>query len=145
MIDINYSLRVAYFSALSGITGVAPYYQFLPASISPQPQNYIVFRSITNNDSSTKNSSDINCSITVEIHTWTEGDNNGLSADVIARDVFNRILPNPGATLTLDGAQMVSTRLLNDITQDFTNEANRGYISRFLTFGHKIFLRSDIS
>ena len=143
MIDINYSLRVAYFSALSGITGYPVYYQFQPA-LNNDP-NYIVFRSITNTDASTMGSSDTETTITVEIHTWVQGDNNGLSADMGAREVFNRILPNPGATLTLDGAQMVSTRLLNDVTQDFTTEANRGYISRYLTFGHKIFLRSDIS
>lgn len=91
------------------------------------------------------NTSDINCQITVEIQTWEDGLNSGLDADQAAREVFTRILPNPGATLTLDGAQMVSTRLLNDITQPPISQGNRAYVSRFITFGHKIFLRSDIS
>ena len=143
MIDINYSLRTAYFSALTGIAGVPVFYNAVPANTSPD--NYIVFRSITNVDASTMNSSDVNTQITVEIQTFDSGINSGLSADMTAREVFTRILPNPGAVLSLDGAQMVSTRLLNDVTQPPVNLGNRVYVSRFLTFGHKIFLRSDIS
>lgn len=143
MIDINYSLRIAYTTALNGITGMPIFYNNLPPNISPD--NYIVFRSITNTDASTMNSSDINTQITVEIQTFEDGINSGLTSDMVARDVFTRILPNPGAILTLDGAQMVSTRLLNDITNQPVNIGNRAYVSRFLTFGHKIYLRSDIS
>lgn len=143
MIDINYSLRIAYTTALNGITGMPVFYNNLPPNISPD--NYIVFRSITNTDASTMNSSDINTQITVEIQTFEDGINSGLTSDMVARDVFTRILPNPGAILTLDGAQMVSTRLLNDITNQPVNIGNRAYVSRFLTFGHKIYLRSDIS
>ena len=143
MIDINYSLRTAYYTALNGIAGVPVFYNMVPPTVSPT--DYIVFRSITNSDASTMNSSDTDTQITVEIQTFEDGLNSGLSADMIAREVFNRILPNPGATLTLDGAQMVSTRLLNDITQPPVAQGNRMYVSRFLTFGHKIFHRSDIS
>ncbi len=143
MIDINYSLRIAYYTALNGIAGVPVFYNMVPPTVSPT--DYIVFRSITNSDASTMNSSDTDTQITVEIQTFEDGLNSGLSADMIAREVFNRILPNPGATLTLDGAQMVSTRLLNDITQPPVAQGNRMYVSRFLTFGHKIFHRSDIS
>lgn len=143
MIDINYSLRIAYYTALNGIAGVPVFYNMVPPMVSPT--DYIVFRSITNSDASTMNSSDTDTQITVEIQTFEDGLNSGLSADMIAREVFNRILPNPGATLTLDGAQMVSTRLLNDITQPPVAQGNRMYVSRFLTFGHKIFHRSDIS
>ena len=143
MIDINYSLRIAYFAALTGIDGVPVFYNWLPPNISPD--NYIIFRGITNTDASTMNSSDINCQITVEIQTFADGLNSGLSADQAAREVFNRILPNPGATLTLSGAQMITTRLINDVTQQPVSVGNRAYVSRFLTFGHKIFLTSDIS
>ena len=143
MIDINYSLRIAYYTALNGIAGVPVFYNMVPPNVSPT--DYIVYRSITNSDASTMNSSDTDTQITVEIQTFEDGLNPGLSADMIAREVFNRILPNPGATLTLDGAQMVSTRLLNDITQPPVAQGNRMYVSRFLTFGHKIFHRSDIS
>lgn len=143
MIDINYSLRIAYFNALTGIAGVPVYYNMVPPNTSPD--QYIVYRSITNTDASTMNSSDIDCQITVEIQTFTDGLNNGLSTDMAAREVFNRILPSQGAVLSLDGAQMISTRMLNDITQPPVTQGNRMYVSRFITFGHRIFLRSDIS
>lgn len=143
MIDINYSLRIAYYAALNGIADVPVFYNSLPPNVSPD--QYIIFRSITNTDASTCNSSDINAQITVEIQTFSEGVNSGLSADMAAREVFTRVYPNQGAVMTLDGAQMISTRLLNDITQPPVGVGNRTYVSRFLTFGHKIFLRSDIS
>ncbi len=143
MIDINYSLRIAYYTALNGIAGVPVFYNMVPPTVSPT--EYIVFRSITNTDASTMNSSDINSQVTVEIQTFEDGLNSGLTADSIAREVYNRILPNPGANLTLDGAQMVKTRLLNDVSQPPVAQGNRMYVSRFITFGHNIFLRSDIS
>lgn len=141
--DINYSLRIAYNTALSGMTGVPVFYNSVPPNVSPN--NYIVFRSISNTDASTCNTSDVNTQITVEIQTFEDGLNSGLQNDLIARYVFNKILPNQGATLTLDGAQMVTARLLNDVTQPPVSFGNRTYVSRILTFGHQIFLRSDIS
>jgi len=143
MIDINYSLRIAYFTALTGIGDTPVFYNMVPPTVSPN--NYIVFRSITNNDASTISSSDIDLQITIEIQTFEDGLNSGLTADMIAREVFNRIYPNPQAVLTLDGAQMVKTRLLNDVSQPPVAQGNRMYVSRFITFGHNIFLRSDIS
>jgi len=143
MIDINYSLRLAYENALSDITDIKVFYQIAPETISDK--NYIVFRSLTSNDVSTKNSCDTSTTITVEIHTWQEKYNKGLMADVLARDVYNRIYPNSQAVLPLNGAQMVSTRMVSDVTQNFTTQANRGYISRFITFRHNIFQTSDIS
>jgi len=144
MIDINHSLRTAYYAALNGaVAGVPVFYNMVPPNVSPT--DYIVYRSITNSDASTMNSSDIDLQITVEIQTFEDGLNSGLTADMIAREVFNRIYPSPGAVLTLDGAQMVKTRLLNDITNVPVAQGNRMYVSRFITFGHNIFMRSDIS
>ena len=143
MIDINYSLRIAYKNALSGIAGVPVFYQAVPPSISPR--NYIVYRGINSSDASTFNSSDTSTNVTVEIHTWDDQQNNGVNADLVAREVFNRIYPNPQFNLDIDGAQIVNTKLVNDVTQDFATSANRNYISRFLTFKHNIFQRSDIS
>lgn len=144
MIDINYSLRIAYYAQLNEcVAGVPAFYNIVPPTVSPN--NYIVFRSITNTDTSTLSSSDIDSQVTVEIQTFEDGLNSGLTADLVAREVFNRILPNPQAVLTIDGAQMISTRLLNDVTQPPVTFGNRSYVSRVITFGHKIFLRSDIS
>lgn len=136
-------MRIAYFQALSGIDGVPVFYNMVPPTVSPD--RYIVFRSITNTDASTMNSNDIDLQITVEIQTFEDGLNSGLECDMIAREVFNRIYPNKSSVLVLDGAQMVKTRLLSDVTNTPIALGNRNYVSRFITFGHNIFLVSDIS
>lgn len=141
MIDINYALRKAYYSALSGITDVPVYYQGVPNNVSPN--NYIVYRSIQSTDASTKNSSDTYTNITVEIHTYTDGINSGLSADEIAGEVYSRIYAFPQDVLAMDGAQMVHTQLANDVTQDFVLQNNRQYISRYITFRHYIYQQNS--
>ena len=60
MRDVNYSLRKAYYAALTGITyeasGVPVYYLQAPDDITAS--SYIVFGGVTNSDLSTKNSAD---------------------------------------------------------------------------------------
>lgn len=143
MIDINYSLRIAYKDALDGIAGVPVHYQSLPNNLFLD--TYIVFRSIRNTHAGTKSSSDTDTRITVEIHTGEFIINQGLNADMIAREVLRRITDNPQFNLTMDGAQIVTTIAESDETQDFTMRDGRQYISRFITFKHNIFQRSDIS
>jgi len=142
MIDLNYSLRIAYYNALS-VLSVPVYYQSVPNNANPD--NYIVFRSIQNNDASTKECSQTNTSITVEIHTKQGIMNQGISADTLARDVFNVLYPNRVSPLTINGGQIVNTELLSDNTQDFVMEGGEMFISRFLTFQHIIYQVSDIS
>lgn len=136
MKDVNWPLRQAYTTALNGID-VPVYYQSAPSSYTA---NYIVFRSITSNDTSTKNSSDTLTNITVEIHTHGNGSNSGRICDALADEIFNRIYSIPQATLSLLGMQMVSTRLVSDTTNNVLLQGNRTYISRFITFRHNIFV-----
>lgn len=142
MIDLNYSLRVAYKTALSQLS-VPVYYQAVPNNT--YPDNYIVFRSITNNDDSTKTCNQTLTSITVEIHTKQDIMNQGISADTLARDVFNVIYPNRTDHLSINGGQIVNTECVQDNVQDFAMESGEMFISRFLTFQHIIYQVSDIS
>lgn len=142
MIDLNYSLRVAYYTALQA-AGVPVYYQTLPPNLNPD--NYILFRSINNSDASTKGTADTSTTITVEIHTKTDQVNRGLSADTIANDVLDAIYPNKTDNLAITGGQILSTELVTDVVQDFQLNANEAYISRYLTFKHIIYQSSDIS
>jgi len=142
MIDINYSLRVAYFNALK-VLSVPVYYQAVPNNINPN--NYIVFRSIFNVDDSSKTCSQTTTTITVEIHTKQDVINQGVNSDTIARDVFNLIYPNRTEHLAIDGAQIVNTELLNDRTENFQMNSGEMFISRYLTFKHIIYQLSDIS
>ena len=142
MIDINYSLRVAYFNALK-VLSVPVFYQAVPNNLNPS--NYIVFRSIFNVDDSSKNCSQTTTTITVEIHTKQDIINQGVNSDTIARDVFNILYPNRTDQLSIDGAQIVNTELLNDRTENFQMNSGEMFISRYLTFKHIIYQLSDIS
>jgi hypothetical protein len=142
MVDLNYSLRIAYYSALNTL-GVPVYYQSLPPTVNPE--NYILFRSISNTDSSTKDSADTSTTITIEIHTKTDQTNRGLNADTMARDVYNRIYPNKHDNLSISGGQILSTTIVSDDVQNFQINANEAYISRYITFKHIIYQSSDIS
>jgi hypothetical protein len=142
MIDINYSLRVAYYNALK-VLSVPVFYQAVPNNLNPN--NYIVFRSIFNVDDSSKTCSQTTTTITVEIHTKQDIINQGVNSDTIARDVFNILYPNRTDQLSIDGAQIVNTELLNDRTENFQMNSGEMFISRYLTFKHIIYQLSDIS
>jgi len=143
MRDINEPLRIAYAAALSQIANVPIFYQYLPSSL--QPDNYIVYRSITNNDSSTKSSFDTVTNITVEIHTKSNIGNRGLSADTIADSVLQLIYPSKQTNLSLNRGQILSTEVSNDTTLDFVQHNQFGYISRYITFRHNIFVDGSYS
>jgi hypothetical protein len=136
MIDINYELRKAYKAALDQ-TGFPVYYQELPPNISPDA--YIIFRSINSSDFSTKNTFDTNTEITVEIHTKASVANSGASLDTIAGLVLGVIYPSRNINLALGNAQIVTTQLVNDVVMDWKIEGAAKWMSRYLTFSHKIF------
>lgn len=138
MRDINEVLRIAYAAALSSNTaGVGVFYQGLPSNRTDD--NYIIFRSINNVDASTKNTFETVTNITVEIHTKNNVGNRGLSADTIADEVLQLIYGSRQSNLALSRGQIYNTELANDVTQDFIQSGQFGYISRYLTFRHLIY------
>ncbi len=143
MRDVNEPVRVAYAAALTSIPGVNTYYQSLPNNLNPD--NYIVFRSINNNDASTKSSADVSLNITVEIHTKGNINNPGLTADTIADQVFQLIYPDKQTNIILSRGQVLHTVLANDVTMNFEQRNQFGYISRFITFRHWIFVDGSSS
>lgn len=142
MIDLNYSLRIAYFSALSGI-GVPVHYQELPPT--SKPDSYIILRSITSSDASSKSSSDTETYLTVSIYTANSVVNSGLTADILAREVFNRVYPYTQFNLTIDGGQIVSTVMDRDHSGEPVTIAGKVFNDRHITFKHNIFQTADIS
>jgi hypothetical protein len=136
MRDVNEPVRVAYAAALSAIPGVLTYYQILPNNLNPD--NYIVFRSINNNDASTKSNAGIIMTITVEIHTKNNIMNPGLTADSIADQIFELVYIDKQTNLTLSRGQILYTQIATDQTVDFVQRNQFGYQSRFITFRHYI-------
>ena len=142
MRDINYDLRKAYFSELSGITyegnSVAVYYNRIPDTYSTDL--VIVFSGIQNSDLSTKNSDDTDTTINVSVITDGIKYNSGAACDYIAGQVMERIV---NKSLDMGNNQMVTSTLNNDITQDFTIDGSIERVERILTFRHMIFQRKQ--
>lgn len=143
MKDVNYPLQKSYLSALLGINyngvPVPVYYMTIPDDINPD--NYIIFGPVTNNDISTKDSADTNSLMRVTIHTKESKYNTGKAVNFIAGLVFSAIYPKSQAFLDLsaDNLQMVSIELASDITQDYSIRNSVSYIDRILIFRQKIY------
>lgn len=144
MIDINYSLRIAYTNVLQPLvtSGTPVYYMSAP----PKPgNNYIVMYGIQSVDASTHNSSDTRTQISFALHGFDDIINSGLSIDIVARDFYNLVYPNVNASLTIDGAQILDVELLQDIEQPAVIVGGRNYKQRNITLAHNIYHRSDVS
>lgn len=143
MKSVNYALRKAYVSSLNGLTlnsnPVPVYYMEAPEDeTSPA---YVLLVSPSNVDVSTKDSSDTNTSMQVQIRTWAENGNAGKVADDLANDVYTAIYPNTHTVLDLsaDGLQMVSTKMQNDSVNTISGHGNRTFVTRIITFTHNIY------
>jgi hypothetical protein len=147
MIDLNWSLRKAYYNALSDIpdaagTGYVPVYYFA-APPNKNMTEYIVYRSITNKDESTKSSSDTRTFIIVEIYTKQMNTNPGKRVDEIAAAVYDRVYPNQNTHLQIEGGQIVTTQMTFELVNPYNVISGEVYLSRFLTFKHIIYQTSD--
>lgn len=142
MRDVNYPLRKAYFTALTGIVynslPVPCYYQIAPDNIANT--DYIIFYPQSTTDISTKNSSDVTATFVVKIHTWANKYNNGNAADAIADIIYQLLLPTPQSTLFLDNRDMYSTSVASDIIEPWTVNNQRIYVDRVITFSHNIYV-----
>jgi hypothetical protein len=144
MRDVNTALLKAYFIAFDGITynsvPVPSYSGIMPDNINPN--NYILFGEVSNNDLSTKGSADTNTLMRVTIHTFDEKYNSPIIVNSIANEVFQRVYANSQFNLSLDDdLQIYSTELVSDITQHLQVDNSRAYIDRIIIFRHKIFIR----
>ena len=142
MKDVNYKLRKAYNTALTGLTvnatAIPAYY--LQAPESETAANYIIMQGVANVDDGNFASTNTLTSMQLQIVTFANGANSGKMADDIAGAVFGIIYPTPKSVLdmTADGVQMVGTLLTDD---RIINEryGDREFVTRIITFRHNIF------
>ena len=139
MKDINNTLIKAYYDALSPLG--------YPVYEGEEPDDtldkmYIVISDVTSNDTSTKNSSDVNAQIQITINSWELKYNNSKSLNIAAGDVLTAIKPTPNAVLDLSagGMQMMNLNVQNDNLQNYGKLAGRVYISRNIIFQQDIFI-----
>lgn len=142
MKDVNYPLRKAYVTALTGLTvgAVAVPVYYLAAPEEETAKAYITLNQVSNVDAGTFSSSNTNTSMQVQIHTWDDNGNPGKKADDIAGAVLAVIYPNPQTYLDMsaDSLQMVGTKLGGDQVQELADHGNRIFVTRILTFDHII-------
>jgi len=141
--DINLPLRKAYVKALNNIfyknKKVGVYYLNAPDDITGKTEFfYIILRGLNNNESSTKNSTDNNARISIEITTWSDKYNDGNACDVIGNEVLIAIA-DKSLPMGDDDMQMVSNRVTNDSTTDYTVRGQRVYVDRTIIFEHFIY------
>lgn len=139
MKDINNTLIKAYYDALSPL-GYPVYEGEEPDDVLDKM--YIVISDVTSNDTSTKNSTDINAQIQITINSWELKYNNSKSLNIAAGDVLTAIKPTPNAVLDLSsgGMQMMNLNVQNDNLQNYGKLAGRVYISRNIIFQQDIFI-----
>lgn len=139
MRDINNSLIKAYYQAIQPLG--------YPVFEGEEPDDtldkiYIVISDVTSNDTSTKNSSDVNASIQITINSWENKYNNSKSLNTVAGLILTVIKPTPNAVLDLSASnlQMMNLNVQNDVVQNYGKLAGRVYISRNIIFSQDIFI-----
>ena len=141
MKDINKALRKAYNTALTSLISSPVYANYAPQDIVDGAGSYIVFSNVTNNDVSTKSSSDVLAIMQVAIYSYKDVQNEGDTVDDLTDLVFSAIYSSTRSVLNLGaGFQMLSTELNSDNTQDPMVIGQRVYIDRILQFKHEIFI-----
>jgi hypothetical protein len=139
MQDVNTIVQKAYYNAL--LTVGYPYYEGEePDSVTDK--EYIVLTFVNSSDISTKNSTDVNISVELALHTWDTKYNSSLTVNEVANAVLQALKPNPDSVLdlTADGCQMINLKLINDRTERVGELSGRKYVDRFLTFTQQIFI-----
>jgi hypothetical protein len=137
MIDLNSELREAYFDALSSITPAVPVFYYA-APPNRKLDEYIVYRSITNKEHSTKTSTDTWTFVIVEIYSRATLVNAGASVDDIANKVLDVIYPDRHTHLSLTSAQIFNTEMTFDLVNPYQVISGEVYLSRYMTFKHQI-------
>ena len=141
MKDINKALRKAYNTALTANISAPVYANYAPQDVADGAGSYIVFSNVTNNDTSTKSSSDISAIMQVTIYSYKDVQNEGDTVDDLADLVFSALYSSTRSVLNLGANfQMLSTELNSDNTQDSMLIGQRVYIDRILQFKHEIFI-----
>ena len=133
--NINTSLRKAYYDALKGICPT--YYSQAPDDINYDA--YIVLENIGNTEKSNKQNLVFDCSIQVKIYTIEEKINSGLKLDQIAENIYAVIKPNTKFNIALaTGYQSINTKVTSDTIVNNVSKGNFVFLDRIITFTHNI-------
>lgn len=139
MKDINSSLLQAYYEVINNLN--------IPCYEGEEPDNvkdklYVVIGNIISNETSTKNSSDIQATLQVTVNSWDVKYNNTKILNQTINSILEAIKPNSKSVLDLSnyGLQMLNLSVQSDSQQDYGRLVDRMYASRILIFKQDIFI-----
>ncbi len=130
---------VAYYNVISALD--------LPVYEGEEPDDikdkiYVVLSDATSIETSTDNSSDVNTTLQVSIHSWEYKYNNSKLLNEATGQILEAIKPTSTSVLDLsgDGLQMLNLSVQTDRTERFGEMGGKVYISRVLVFKQDIFI-----
>lgn len=130
---------VAYYNVISALD--------LPVYEGEEPDDikdkiYVVLSDATSIETSTDNSSDVNTTLQVSIHSWEYKYNNSKLLNEATGQILEAIKPTSTSVLDLtgDGLQMLNLSVQTDRTERIGEMGGKVYISRVLVFKQDIFI-----
>jgi hypothetical protein len=138
MKNINDIMTTKYFQLLkAAMPSIQIFRDYVPTDLGGDV--YVLISAINNTDKGTFQTDDTNTTIQVGIYSRTTTDNNADDMQAIATSVYNAIKPGQPNTISVRGAQVLTTELVNDVSPAPLDTGSMLFINRFITFQHKIF------
>jgi hypothetical protein len=141
MRDVNSAILQAYYEIVDGLD--------IPVYEAEEPDDvkhkiYCVINDATSTETSTFNSSDVNLTIQLSVHSWEYKYNNSKILNTACGQIIEAIKPTSTSNLDLSsfGLQMSNLSLQTDRTERFGNLGGKVFISRILIFKQDIFVIS---
>ena len=141
MRDVNSAILQAYYEIVNGLD--------IPVYEGEEPDDvkhkiYCVINDATSTETSTFNSSDVNLTIQLSVHSWEYKYNNSKTLNTACGEIIEAIKPTSTSNLDLSsfGLQMSNLSLQTDRTERFGNLGGKVFISRILIFKQDIFVIS---
>lgn len=141
MRDVNSAILQAYYEIVDGLD--------IPVYEGEEPDDvkdkiYCVINDATSTETSTFNSSDVNLTIQLSVHSWEYKYNNSKTLNTSCGQIIEAIKPTSTSNLDLSsfGLQMSNLSLQTDRTERFGNLGGKVFISRILIFKQDIFVIS---
>lgn len=141
MKDINTPLLKAYYNAIDALD--------LPIYEGEEPDDvkdkiYCVMSDAISIEKSTDNSSDVQTTIQISVHSWEYKYNNSKNLNSAVDLILQAIKPTSTSVLDLsaDGLQMMNLSIQTDRTERYGEIGGKIFISRILIFKQDIFVIS---
>jgi len=141
MRDVNSAILQAYYEIVDGLD--------IPVYEGEEPDDvkhkiYCVINDATSTETSTFNSSDVQLTVQLSVHSWEYKYNNSKTLNTACGAIISAIKPQGVDNIDLSayGLQMLNLTLQTDRTERFGNLGGKVFISRILIFKQDIFVIS---